>query len=137
MSDKRARSRLEPLSRTATTTSSMAPVHPMELAVQSLLESPLELLSLNLNSLYESQVILSTILKRLESKLNECLKNIEGGDEKVNEDSSSITTDHSDDTVNLDTYSERIHKLRQTVEKISMKLEIVEKRIDKITNNMK
>ncbi|GMF60779.1 unnamed protein product [[Candida] boidinii] len=44
-------------------------VHPIELTVQSLIDSPLQILNLNLQSLYESQVILSSTLKKVQKLL--------------------------------------------------------------------
>lgn len=54
-------------SSTAAATSS--DVHPIELTVQSLIDSPLQILNLNLQSLYESQVILSSTLKEVQKLL--------------------------------------------------------------------
>lgn len=54
-------------------------VHPIELTVQALLESPLETLNLNLKSLYESQMILHTILYKMENTLVETANNLRPG----------------------------------------------------------
>lgn len=54
-------------------------VHPIELTVQALLETPLETLNLNLKSLYESQMILHTILYKMECTLMETANNLRPG----------------------------------------------------------
>ncbi|GME76052.1 unnamed protein product [[Candida] boidinii] len=50
-------------------TTASSDVHPIELTVQSLIDSPLQILNLNLQSLYESQVILSSTLKKVQQLL--------------------------------------------------------------------
>ena len=54
-------------------------VHPIELTVQALLETPLETLNLNLKSLYESQMILHTILYKMERTLIDTANNLRPG----------------------------------------------------------
>ncbi|KAG7813442.1 hypothetical protein KL921_000988 [Ogataea angusta] len=100
-------------------------VHPIELVVQSLIESPLEVLNLNLTSLYESQVILSSILRQLEGKLERTRENL-----KENEDSQDNTT------LSLDEYVKRVTAIKSQMSAISSKMEIIEQRVDKILQNM-
>ncbi|ODV88309.1 hypothetical protein CANARDRAFT_26459 [[Candida] arabinofermentans NRRL YB-2248] len=78
------------------------PVHPIELTVQSFIESPLEILNLNSNSLYESQLILTTILKKLESKLEQSLRNVKGKDTErsVQQEDNPISTNNGNNDIN-------------------------------------
>lgn len=62
-----------------TSADSGSDVHPIELTVQALLETPLETLNLNLKSLYESQMILHTILYKMECTLMETANNLRPG----------------------------------------------------------
>lgn len=101
------------LSRISTTTSRTAPVHPIELVAQSMLESPLDLLSLSLHSLYESQMILSTILNDLKMELSQCMENIGSGTE-------------------TDNCANRIHELRLKMESITHKLDLIDERVSRI-----
>lgn len=56
---------------------SMDPIHPIEVTVQQLLEDPLQSLNLNLTSLYESQLILSKMLAKLHETIAEAVSNLE------------------------------------------------------------
>lgn len=55
----------------------MDPIHPIEVTVQQLLEEPLQSLNLNLTSLYESQLILSKMLAKLQGTISEAISNME------------------------------------------------------------
>ena len=139
------------LSRTTTTTS-VTPVHPMELVVQSLLESPLELLNLSIHSLYESQMILTTILDRMQRKLNKCLQNVnEYGSETINANADSQSPrDNGEPQVNsvnstpnlniiaepdknasIEGYAARVHKIKLRINKILNVLDHVENLTDR------
>jgi hypothetical protein len=96
-------------------------VHPVELTVQSLLETPLELLNLNLKSLYESQIILHAILSKMESSLLESADNLKGKDYDENE---------------LQKHLDRIIALRQKVGLIEKILNGVETRISRMENTV-
>lgn len=77
----RGNSSRSPLMEAATdmTDEDRSEVHPIELTVQALLETPLETLNLNLKSLYESQMILHTILYKMECTLIETANNLRPG----------------------------------------------------------
>lgn len=131
-------------------------IHPMELAVQSILEGPLELLNLNLKSLYESQLILHTILHKMEKTLQETANNLRPGsfplDEQIISDcsenigtqsedlESSSTTedgvriDHSDVKPEFDCkdYLQRLVILKKKIKNVEKTLDRVETRIVKI-----
>ncbi|KAH3665939.1 hypothetical protein OGAPHI_004128 [Ogataea philodendri] len=104
---------------------SNGPVHPIELVVQSLVESPLEVLNLNLTSLYESQAILSTILKRLEEKLGKTEKQIK-----------DYEPTEPTDEISLDEYIAKIANIKTQLKTINAKIDMVEKRVDKIMTNV-
>ncbi|KAG7697721.1 hypothetical protein KL930_000224 [Ogataea haglerorum] len=100
-------------------------VHPIELVVQSLIESPLEVLNLNLTSLYESQVILSSILRQLEGKL-----------ERTRENLAECQESKDNTSISLDDYVKRVTAMKSQLSAISSKMEIIEQRVDKILQNM-
>lgn len=144
------------LSRTTTTTSITTPVHPMELAVQSLLESPLELLNLSIHSLYESQMILTTILDRMQRKLDKCLRgigksrqepittdtdtqNLQYPNEhrnRANSDDDLKTQPGPDKSLTIEEYAARIHTIKLRIVKIHDTLDHVEKKIARINMNL-
>lgn len=77
-------------------------VHPIELTVQSLLETPLETLNLNLKSLYESQMILHTILYKMECTLMETANNLRPGSFPLKDQviSKDVTNGCDDNNIN-------------------------------------
>ncbi|GME72054.1 unnamed protein product [Ambrosiozyma monospora] len=148
----------------ASTTTTSGAVHPIELTVQSVLETPLELLNLNLNSLDETQLILTAILKRLDSKILQIQDNIfdDGSSSRPNDkrnptiagdDGKSdyerrrrfsgfedlqdeLDLEEEDERVDLSDYLNRISHLKETLEGVNGKLDKVDKRVDKIINNL-
>lgn len=119
-------------------TLSSTPVHSIELTVQSLIESPLEVLSLNLNSLYESQMILSTILQKLENTLNHTVNNIHPQEVFEEEEGDTIKVSYTDfdEQVDLDNYLRRIEKVKCVIKQVTIILDKVEVRVDRIGKNL-
>ncbi|GMG21577.1 unnamed protein product [Ambrosiozyma monospora] len=147
----------------ASTTTTTGAVHPIELTVQSVLETPLELLNLNLNSLDETQLILTAILKRLDSKILQIQDNIfdDGSSSSpIDKRNSTVAGDYGksedrgrrrfsgfedlqdeidleeDERVDLSDYLNRISHLKETLEGVNGKLDKVDKRVDKIINHL-
>lgn len=120
-------------------------VHPMELAVQSLLETPLETLNLNLQSLHESQKILHAILFKMENNLLATASNLRPGlySQTETTSASEIEEEEGRDEENegdiaLDDYLKRIIELRKKVSLIESILDRVETKVNNIesmTNN--
>lgn len=140
-------------------------VHPIELTVQSLLETPLEVLNLNLKSLHESQMILHAILFRMENTLKDSANNLRSGsfatedqivgsfsalDEeaaandargKGDVDSGSeegVRIDHSDveEEVDLKEYLRKLVAIRKKMRSIEKIMDVVEARVGKMELGM-
>lgn len=140
-------------------------VHPIELTVQSLLETPLETLNLNLKSLYESQMILHTILYKMERTLIETANNLRPGsfplndqviskdvtngfdndnsnvdsnNEDIDQGEDGIRIDHSDleGELDLNDYLQRMKRIRHKVKLIEKVINEVESRIGRIESTL-
>lgn len=107
-------------------------VHPIELTVQALLDSPLEMLNLNLKSLYESQMILRSILHKIESTLNETGENLRRGafaTDKLNyEKPNTEIPEHFD----LKMYLETVIRIRKKLKAVENIINVVETRITRM-----
>lgn len=107
-------------------------VHPIELTVQALLDSPLEMLNLNLKSLYESQMILRSILHKIESTLHETGGNLRRGafaTDKLNyEEPNTEIPEHFD----LRMYLETVIRIRKKLKAVENIINVVETRITRM-----
>lgn len=131
-------------------------VHPIELTVQSLLETPLETLNLNLKSLYESQMILHTILYKMERTIMNTANNLRSGsfplddqilhggnitsngetDTKEGEDGMGIDYNNVENEIDLKSYLERVIQIRKKLKSIEKIIDRVEARICRIEGNL-
>lgn len=123
-------------------------VQPIELLVQSLLQTPLENLDLNIKSLKESQMILKMILCKMESTLIETSNNLKPNDVYKNEeikcDTNSSVDGHeecviiskSNKDVTLNDYIQQMDRIRSKLKKIQQILDVVESRVSKIEHNI-
>ncbi|CDK28225.1 unnamed protein product [Kuraishia capsulata CBS 1993] len=112
-----------------TETVSPEAIHPIELTVQSLTESPLELLNLNMQSLYESQIILSGMLLKMQKKLDGLGSSVRSGEE--------VDSEGLDDQNTVEAYKKRINVLAEKLKKINAVLAKVEARVDRIAAGMR
>lgn len=109
-------------------------VHSMELTIQSLLEGPLELLNSHLKNLYDSQVILRSILDKMENTLVKTGNNLRPGTFHIEgEDEDEVIRN---ERVDLDDYLKRLVRIRDKVKKIEDIIEVVEKRVNRMESMM-
>ena len=109
-------------------------VHAMELTIQSLLEGPLELLNSHLKNLYDSQVILRSILDKMENTLVKTGNNLRPGTFPIEgEDEDEVIRN---ERVDLDDYLKRLVRIRDKLKKIEDIIEVVEKRVNRMESMM-
>ncbi|ODV97294.1 hypothetical protein PACTADRAFT_1863 [Pachysolen tannophilus NRRL Y-2460] len=91
-------------------------IHPIELTVQSIIESPLENLNIQLQRVTDSQFLLISILKNYELKLK-----------KYND----LLSTNNDTKEMIKNYEKRINDIKLKLLEISLKLKSVNESIEK------
>lgn len=99
-------------------------IHPIELTVQSLLETPLENLHESIQDFYESQVICVATLRDLDQKLSQLNVQL----------SRATSSEHEESLKELaEIQRERIFKIKQKLASINAILRKIEEKCDKIS----
>lgn len=96
----------------------MNSVHPIELITQEVIEEPLESLNMQLMKLYDSQLLILSLLQSYEQKLTHYAQ---------------VSQERQQNTQMLiKTYKDRIYHLKLKLLKISKVLNICNSRVDKV-----